>query len=274
MSSRSRERALTFAAGAPQGQRLLVVRPRGGVLALPRGHGGQQRQGVGEGARVGRLPGEGERRLGPGAGRLQLAPPDEQPGEVRAGRRGPVGGAVGQADGDALLPHGLRGRRVAPHGEEAGALQHGRPMRRGRRRAGEGQRAGRPDVALLPVAPAVPEPAQGPGEAQGVRPVPLLDVPGQGRPQVVVLRLQAGVPAGLVRALQLRHRPLGEGQEVAGVGAPHPGGLAALRQALQGVLAHRLQQPVPHAVCPRVPRAGNRADRRRPPPRGTCPPGR
>ena len=114
-------------AGAPDGQRLLVAHPGDGVLAAPGGDGAEEGQGQRDGARCRGPLGQAEGRRGALLGLVQAPQADQQPGQegVRLGGAGrPV---VAQPDGDALLPHGLRGRGVAPHGEQPGPLQDAPP---------------------------------------------------------------------------------------------------------------------------------------------------
>ena len=76
--------------------------------------------------------------------------------------------------------------------------------------------------------------------------------PAERGPGVVVLPLQARQPGGLPRPPQRRLGPLGQGRVVLGVAPAHRRRrrVALVRQALGGVLPHRLQQP----VAPRRPR--------------------
>jgi hypothetical protein len=74
--------------------------------------------------------------------------------------------------------------------------------------------------------------------------------PPQRRPQVGVLGVQPVEPGQLLGGAQVRHRPLGQVEEVRGVGGPHRPFLPALDQQLAGVLPNRFQHPEPGLRVP------------------------
>ena len=154
-------------------------------------------------------------------------------------------------DGRALPKRLARHRAVLRPGGDEGAEHLGaRPHVLARPR--RGQRRRRPATALRQI------PADGPEEVErtaepeeGLALGRPLGAPGEGRPQVVVLAPRGGratPPAG--PRSRCRLRLLGQRQEVGGVPPPGRVGLSALLQALQGVLADRLQHGQPAAPRP------------------------
>jgi hypothetical protein len=117
----------------------------------------------------------------------------------------------------------------------------------------------RPGVDLqrsLEPAAALVEVTEGRPEAVGFRAQPLrrsippVQTPGEGRAQVVVVRLQTGEPPLLVGSGQFRLRLLGQGQAPGRVPAPHLVLLTGRRQPFEPVLSDRLQHPEPPLVVP------------------------
>src|SRR5829696_8322099 len=87
----------------------------------------------------------------------------------------------------------------------------------------------------------MPEAPQRPTESQSRLDIALCHGPGECRPQIVVLRLQAGEPYPLLRASKLRLRGLRQVEEVGGVPIVGAVQLATLDETLQRKLTDRLE---------------------------------
>ena len=199
------------AAGAHQRERLLQPGAARRGVAGQGGHPPGQHQRPGRGPARRRAPGRGRP---PRGGRRRRPPcrPASRPARRRTAAPGPA-------------PAWPRRRRAGPAARPAGRAA----PRTGRRHPQLDERR------RSPAAPARPAPRRG--------------RPAQGGDDVAPLRPQPVRPADR-RDAPARGRPLGQRQVVGGVPVARRLGLAArLGQALGGVLAHRLQQPV-------APRAG------------------
>ena len=219
MSSRSRERPLTSplarrrASASSWRTRATACWPRRAATAPSRARASERRP-LSRAASV-RLRAAAARSLG----LVQAPQADQQPGQegVRLGGAGRP--AVAQADGDALLPHRLRGRGVAPHGEQPGPLQDVRPQRRSAPAPRAGPAPGparcspRPSGAGGTRTSAGRRRSAGPAAAS-----PCCTHQARAARRLSCSASRQAVPAGLLRPQQLRRRPLGQVEVVAGVG--------------------------------------------------------
>ena len=89
---------------------------------------------------------------------------------------------------------------------------------------------------------------QEPDEVQGPCRVLRGQAPSQGGAEVVLLGVHARQPLGLVRPAELVVRAGGHGQEVAEVARPQHVEVLVLGAALDGEVAHRVEQPVPRPI--------------------------
>jgi len=128
--------------------------------------------------------------------------------------------------------------------------------------------------ALLDITARPPEIAQGRRQAQRELVLAPRRQPIEGDAQVIVLLLQAEEPGALPRPHQLRRGALRQAQDVQRMGTPGRIGLALVRQLLQRVVPHALQQtiadplhaPILHRDQTLVDQRGQAVERLRPTP--------
>jgi len=135
----------------------------------------------------------------------------------------------------------------SPAGSPPAGPWRGRAWRRRPRRGAAvpaGERVPQPVAAFAQVAAHRPEPPERAGQPQPIRALPTLLAPGERRAQVRVLALQAFQPHPLLQSAEPRFSRFGQGQAPGQVPVSRSRGPSSCHEALPGILAHGLQQPV------------------------------